>query len=223
MTIEDPVEYDIDTISQIQVNKKTELTFAKGLRSIVRQDPDIVLVGEIRDEETAGIAVNSAMTGHLVLSTLHTNDAPTTIPRLFDMGIEPFLVASGINVIIAQRLVRKIHEPCRVSLEIKKSEYQDKLDEEMLNKLFGQEESITIYKGKGCNIDHTTGYEGRVGIFEVLVIDDVIRDAIVKKKTAGEIRQIAIERGMRTMLDDGIEKIKNGVTTIEEVLRVTKE
>ena len=223
MTIEDPVEYDLMGVNQIQVNPKTNLTFAAGLRSIVRQDPNIILVGEIRDEETAGIAVNSAMTGHLVLSTLHTNDAPTAIPRLMDMGMEPFLVASSVNVIVAQRLVRKIHSVCRVSEEIDVSEITKHLGEVLVKKVFGNSKTVRIYKGKGCKLDHGTGYEGRVGIYEVLEVGDEVRQAIVERKDASVIRDIAVKNTMSTMIEDGLEKVKQGVTTIEEILRVTKE
>lgn len=223
MTIEDPVEYDIEGVNHIQVNQKTNLTFAEGLRSIVRQDPDTILVGEIRDQETADIAVNSAMTGHLVLSTLHTNDAATAFPRLLDMGVEPFLIGSTVNVVIGQRLVRKIHESCRVSEDLDVTSLTKYLAKENLKKTFGDKKKITLYKGKGCILDHNTGYSGRIGIFEVLIVDDEIRKAIVGKKDADIIRNIAIKNGMKTMIEDGLDKIKQGLTTFDEVLRVTKE
>ena len=223
MTIEDPVEYDIQGVNQIQVNPKTNLTFATGLRSIVRQDPDIILVGEIRDEETAGIAVNSAMTGHLVLSTLHTNDAPTAVPRLLDMGMEPFLIASSVNVIIAQRLVRKIHSVCRVSEEMDVSELTKHLGEPLVKKAFGDTKTIRMYRGKGCKLDNGTGYEGRVGIYEVLEVNDELRQAIVERKDSSVIKSIAVKNAMSTMVEDGLQKVKQGLTTIEEILRVTKE
>ena len=231
MTIEDPVEYEIEGISQIQVNEKTGLTFANGLRSLVRQDPDIMLVGEVRDEETAGISVNAAMTGHLVLSTLHTNDAATSIPRLLDLGVEPFLVSSTVNVIIGQRLVRRICTKCRISEEVDtqnvgvndeigKSGYSN-LKKLLENHL--KDGKLRVYKGKGCDVCHQTGYLGRVGIFEVLLVDDEIKKAIVDKKDASVIQAIAIKKGMTTMFQDGIEKILAGVTTLDEILRVTKE
>lgn len=235
MTIEDPVEYDIDGINQIQVNTKTDLTFASGLRSIVRQDPDIILVGEIRDEETADISINAAMTGHLVLSTLHTNDAATTLPRLIDLKVEPFLIATTVNVIVAQRLVRKICLSCRMTGEVDKAKeklvLQDKtygtdISSEaikLLDKYYGNDEKLRICYGKGCLVCHKTGYSGRVGIFEVLVVDEEVRSAIIGMKDAAAIREIAIKKGMRTIQQDGIEKVKLGVTTIEEVMRVTKE
>lgn len=223
MTIEDPVEYDIEGINQIQVNPKTNLTFAEGLRSIVRQDPNIILVGEIRDTETADIAINSAMTGHLVLSTLHTNDAATAIPRLLEMAIQPFLIASTINVIIAQRLVRKIHSRCRISQEIHREDLAKHFDEHLLRKIFGKDAIIRLYSGKGCQFDHNVGYDGRVGIFETLVVDDEIRNAILERKDASSIHKIAIKNGMTTMIEDGLDKVKQGITTIDEVIRVTKE
>ena len=259
MTIEDPVEYDIEDINQIQINTRAGLSFASGLRSIVRQDPDIVLIGEIRDKETAKIAVNSAMTGHLVLSTLHTNDAATSLPRLLDMEIEPFLVASTVTVIIAQRLARKICTRCVESIEIKKSqdhkikkskedenkEVKEKedlsvnnvnktmeqlnqrifsdLSPELIKRHFGDKNVIRVYRGKGCDVCHQTGYTGRVGIFEVLEMNKEIRQAIVDRADAEKIRDLAIKSGMTAMIDDGLKKVAAGVTTIEELLRVIKE
>lgn len=223
MTIEDPVEYDIEDINQIQVNPKAGLTFAKGLRSIVRQDPDIVLVGEIRDQETAKIAVNSAMTGHLVLSTLHTNDAATSLPRLLDMEIEPFLVASTITVIIAQRLTRKICTRCLESKEIDLKDFEKDVSLKMIKKYFGSKKKIRIYHGKGCDLCHQTGFSGRVGIFEVLEINDEIRQAIINRADAAEICKLAIKNGMTTMFDDGLKKVAAGMTTIKEIFRVIKE
>lgn len=222
-TIEDPVEYDMDGINQIQVNPKTNLTFADGLRAILRQDPDTIFVGEIRDKETSGIAVNSAMTGHLVLSTLHTNNASTTLPRLIDMGIEPFLVASTVNVIVGQRLVRKICEKCRVSEMVDILELQKQLPKELVKKHMGDKKDVRIYKGKGCSVCHNSGYSGRVGVFEVLEVSESIKELIVTKSDADMIAKKAVTEGMTTMLEDGLEKVANGVTTVEEVLRVTKE
>lgn len=223
MTIEDPVEYEVDGVNQVQVNQKTGISFADGLRSIVRQDPDIILVGEIRDSETAGVATNFAMTGHLVLSTLHTNDAATALPRLIDMGIEPFLVASSVNCIVAQRLVRQLCPKCRYSTEITENELNNYgLNEEQIKKLIGKRSIARVYKGKGCPVCHKSGYVGRIGIFEVLEIDDEIREAITNKLNAGEIEEIAMKKGMKKMFEDGIEKVKNGLTTIDELLRVTK-
>ncbi|KKQ41387.1 MAG: type IV pilus assembly protein PilB, type IV pilus assembly protein PilB [Microgenomates group bacterium GW2011_GWC1_37_8] len=225
MTIEDPVEYDIEGVNQIQVNEKTGLTFANGLRSIVRQDPDILLVGEIRDEVTADISINAAMTGHLVLSTLHTNNAATAIPRLLDMNIEPFLVASTVNVIIAQRLVRKICKKCRFSREVSLSRevVGDEPFRAVIKKYFLETADLRVYEGKGCEVCHNTGYVGRIGIFEVMLIDESIREAIIARKDASVIQELAIKAGMTTMLEDGIRKLKDGITTMEEILRVTKE
>jgi type IV pilus assembly protein PilB len=221
-TIEDPVEYRMKGVNQINVNPKTGLTFADGLRSILRQDPNIILVGEIRDIETAGIAVNAALTGHLVVSTLHTNDASTALPRLIDMKVEPFLVASTINAIIAQRLIRKICEMCKTSITVSFDEITNNLPKEMVIKHFGESPNVRIYKGAGCKICHMTGYSGRVGVFEVLEITNAIRKLIVNKADADIIVKQAVTEGMTTMLDDGMEKVKYGLTTIEEVLRVTK-
>ncbi|MDQ3099376.1 MAG: Flp pilus assembly complex ATPase component TadA [bacterium] len=222
-TIEDPVEYEVEGLNQIQVNTKTNLTFAEGLRSILRQDPDIIYVGEIRDKETADIAINSAMTGHLVLSTLHTNDAGTSLPRLIDMDIEPFLIASTVNIIIAQRLIRKICDKCRVSYTETAENLQKHISESEVKKCFGGEGEIRLYMGKGCPVCHNTGYIGRIGIFEVLEVNEEIKDLIMKKVNAEEITQKARELGMTTMLEDGLEKVKQGITTVEEILRATKE
>ena len=221
-TIEDPIEYRIKGVNQINVNTKTNLTFANGLRSILRQDPNIIFVGEIRDSETAGIAVNASLTGHLVLSTLHTNDAATALPRLLDMNIEPFLVASTINVIVAQRLVRKICEMCKGSRVITREELVKNLSPETVSSHIDARKTITIYQGIGCKICHFTGFAGRIGVFEVLEITEAIRDLVAKRSDADIILQKAIEQGMTTMLDDGLEKVLKGETTIEEVLRVTK-
>jgi len=221
-TIEDPVEYRLKGVNQIQVNTKTNLTFAAGLRSILRQDPNIIFVGEIRDNETAGIAVNAALTGHLVLSTLHTNDAATALPRLTDMEVEPFLVASTVNVIIAQRLIRKICDMCKTSIQVTREEMLTNFPEEYVNEHFGSEPEVRVYKGAGCKICHGTGYSGRIGLFEVLQMTKPIRDLITAKKDSDVILKKAKEDGMTTMLDDGIDKVIKGLTTLEEVLRVTK-
>lgn len=233
-TIEDPVEYEIEGVNQIQANTKTNLTFANGLRSILRQDPNIIYVGEIRDEETAGIAINSAMTGHLVLSTLHTNNAATTLPRLIDMNIEPFLVASTVNVIIAQRLVRKICDRCKVSFELIKEKEGWKGDEKIaaqlaslnqqsIAKYLGGGKSIRVYQGKGCAVCHNTGYVGRVGVFEVLEVSPKVEELIVAKSNSEKIMQQALAEGMTIMLEDGLNKVQRGITTVEEVLRATRE
>ncbi len=221
-TIEDPVEYRIVGVNQVQVNPKTDLTFAHGLRSLLRQDPNIIFVGEIRDNETAGIAVNAALTGHLVLSTLHTNDAASAIPRLMDMDVEPFLVASTINIIIAQRLVRKICDMCKISVNTTKEDLAKNLPKEIVEKYFGNSQETRIYAGRGCKICHFTGYSGRIGIFEVLEISKQVRILIAQKADSDVILKAAIKEGMTTMLDDGIKKIIKGETSLEEVLRVTK-
>lgn len=221
-TIEDPVEYRLKGINQIQTNAKADLTFASGLRSILRQDPNVILVGEIRDSETAGIAVNAALTGHLVLSTLHTNDAAGALPRLTDMNVEPFLVASTVNCIVAQRLVRKICEMCKSSIDITSDELLLNLPAETIKKHFGVKKDIRVYKGKGCDVCHFTGYSGRLGIFEVLEVDINIKKLITQQNDSNVILQQAIADGMTTMLDDGLMKVIRGDTTIEEVLRVTK-
>jgi len=222
-TIEDPVEYRIEGVNQIQVNVKTNLTFANGLRSILRQDPNVIFVGEIRDSETAGIAVNAALTGHLVLSTLHTNDAATALPRLIDMQVEPFLVASTVNIIIGQRLVRKICESCKVETSIKRMEVLKNIPEEIILKhFFNQKEDLNVFQGKGCKMCHHTGYAGRIGIFEVIGVSEKIRRLITEKSNSDVISRQAISEGMTTMLDDGLDKVAKGLTTAEEVIRVTK-
>ncbi len=220
ITIEDPVEYSIEGLEQIQVNTRTGLTFANGLRSILRQDPNIVMVGEIRDEEAAGIAINAALTGHLVLSTLHTNDAATTLPRLLDMGIEPFLIASTVNIAIGQRLVRRICEECKTKKQINAEEIKS-LATVLPIKIL--DSTKTFYYGKGCaKCDHS-GYKGRVGIHEVLEVDDEVRTALMKNSDASEIKKIAIKNGMTTMIEDGFQKAISGLTSIEEILRVIHE
>ncbi len=220
ITIEDPVEYSLEGIDQIQVNTRTGLTFANGLRSILRQDPNIVMVGEIRDEETAGIAVNAALTGHLLLSTLHTNDAATTLPRLLDMGIEPFLIASTVNVAIGQRLVRKICEGCKTKKAISADELKS-LSSVIPTKTL--EGAKAFYYGKGCATCDHSGYKGRIGIHEVMEIDDEVRVALMKNADSSEIKKIAIKNGMTMMVEDGFRKAIDGVTTIEEILRVIHE
>ncbi len=220
-TIEDPIEYELEGINQIQVNPLTNLTFANGLRSIVRQDPDIIMVGEIRDAETAGISVGAAMTGHIVLSTLHTNNAATAIPRLLDFGVEPFLIASSINVIIAQRLIRHICKHCTALVSTDITKFKESIPENIYKKHFGKGDTMKLAYGKGCSMCNKTGFEGRVGIFEVLEISEGIRELIMQKANADVINNKAIEEGMTVMLEDGIIKVLNGVTTIEEVLRNT--
>ena len=206
-------------IDQIQVNPQTGITFAKGLRSVLRQDPNIIMVGEIRDEETAGIAVNAALTGHLLLSTIHTNDAATTLPRLLDMGIEPFLIASTVNVAIGQRLIRKICSNCQVKKVLNDIEYES-LKEVIRPELLGNHREF--FEGKGCNICED-GYEGRVGIYEVLEMTETLRELIMKRANSSVIAETAIKEGMTTMMEDGFKKALAGITTIEEVLRIIHE
>lgn len=215
MTVEDPVEFNLGGINQVQVHEAIDLTFASVLRSFLRQDPNIILVGEIRDNETADIAVKASLTGHLVLSTLHTNDAPSTIIRLIDMGIDSYLVATSVILIAAQRLVRRICPACKEPISIP--------PKALLNVGFSEEEaaSIQIYKGKGCPKCNNTGYKGRVGLFEVLQISPTIRDMILSGASVAEIRKQAIDEGMLTLRQSGLAKIRNGVTTIEEVIRET--
>jgi len=213
ITAEDPVEFNIPGINQVQMKEQIGLNFAAALRSFLRQDPNIILVGEVRDFETAEIAIKAALTGHLVLSTLHTNDAPSTINRLMNMGIEPFLVASSVLLIAAQRLIRKICSEC-------KEEYKVPL-EALVDIGFTEEEArnVSIFKGRGCQLCGNTGYKGRMGIFEVMEITDAIRELILVGASAMEIRRKSIEEGMITLRGSGLEKLRQGSTTIEEVLR----
>ena len=215
ITIEDPIEYQIEGIGQIQVNPKIDLSFAKGLRSIVRQDPDVILVGEIRDRETAEVAIQSALTGHLVFSTLHTNDSASATTRLIDMGIEPFLVTSSMIAILAQRLVRVICADC-------KEEYSP--DAESLQSIGISREMLDgkkICRGRGCPSCLDTGFKGRSGMFELMILDEPVRNLILKTSDANAIKQKAVEQGMFTLRQDGAQKVLSGITTIEEVFRVT--
>ena len=217
ITIEDPIEYRIEGIGQIQVNPKIDLTFANGLRSIVRQDPDVILVGEIRDLETAEIAIQAALTGHLVFSTLHTNDSASAVTRLIDMGIEPFLVTSSVISILAQRLVRTVCNECKVAYTP---------DEESLQNIGITSEMFAgkkIYEGKGCQGCLNTGYRGRSGIFELMILDDPIKNLILKTSDSNAIKRKAVEQGMTTLRQDGALKVLNGITTVEEVHRVTQK
>ena len=217
-TIEDPIEYGMSRVTQIQVNPKTGLTFAAGLRALMRHDPDIIMVGEIRDQETAEIAIHSALTGHLVLSTLHTNTASGAVPRLLDMGAEAFLLASTLNVIVAQRLVRKICPSCIAKYT------PDAVTLKRLSKELGSEyEKIKFYKGKGCDDCNHKGYAGRIGIYEIMPITEKLREIITQKPTSEQLLKAAISEGMVTMLKDGMDKVSSGLTTIEEVFRVANE
>ncbi|MEA3398442.1 MAG: ATPase, T2SS/T4P/T4SS family, partial [Patescibacteria group bacterium] len=235
-TIEDPIEYRMQHVNQSQVNSKIGFTFAGGLRAFLRQDPDIIMVGEIRDQETAEIAIHAAMTGHLVLSTIHTNDAPTTMPRLAKMGVPSFLIATTVNLIIAQRLVRKICPDCIQSYNLnseKIEELEKQMDIENILKTMEKEKtiinakkglnSLLFYRGKGCKRCGNTGYKGRIGIYEILENSEELADLMLKNANANEIRKTSISKGMMTMAEDGFIKAKNGITTIEEVMRVTKE
>jgi type IV pilus assembly protein PilB len=238
VTLEDPVEYKVDGVNQIQINPAVGLTFASGLRSILRQDPDVIMVGEIRDTETAGLAVQSALTGHTVLSTLHTNSAAGVLPRLLDMEIEPFLIASTVNTVIGQRLVRKICPNCKESYTaspslaaaIKKavgeflpsrSSASNDLGYEGLP--YKEDEKLTLYKGKGCDECRGTGYEGRIGIFEVFPVTNTMEKLLLSHATSQDIQDAAVKEGMITMREDGFLKALEGVTTIEEVVSKASE
>jgi len=217
ITIEDPVEYNLTGIGQIQVNAKTGVTFAKGLRSIVRQDPDIVLIGEIRDLETAEIAIQSALTGHLVFSTLHTNDAAGAITRLVDLGVEPYLISSSVNTVIAQRLVRVLCNHCKQKFRLEPSH---------IKSLNGSGEEYIgeyAYKPKGCSKCFDTGYSGREAIFEIMMIDDTLKSLVLETSDANQIRDAALGSNMKTLRQDGMSKVLQGITSIDEVLRVTQE
>jgi general secretion pathway protein E len=215
ITVEDPVEYQLKGVNQIQVKAQIGLNFASTLRHIVRQDPDIIMIGEVRDLETAEIAIQSALTGHLVFSTLHTNDAPSAITRLLDMGVENFLLSSTVRGILAQRLVRMICPSCK------------KVDPSAADKAelatLGIGSDVTLYMGKGCDLCSYTGYYGRSGIFELLIVDEEIRRLILKNADANQLRQEGRQRGMKTLLENGAEKVRNGITTLSEILRVTQE
>jgi type IV pilus assembly protein PilB len=211
MTAEDPVEYNIDGINQVQVRESVGLTFASALKAFLRQDPNIVMVGEIRDLETGGIATKAALTGHLVLSTLHTNDAPSTINRMIDMGIEPFLVASSTVLIMAQRLVRRICKSCKEEMTLSAEALID----------LRMPPDTKVSKGKGCDQCNGTGYSGRQGLYEVMPTTPEIRELILDRASTTEIRKLAIKQGMLTLREDGLIKVGKGITTVEEVLRET--
>lgn len=212
VTVEDPVEYMLEGVNQVNVNVKAGLTFAAGLRSILRQDPDIVMIGEIRDSETAEIAIRAAITGHLVLSTIHTNDAPSSVIRLVDMGIEPYLVATSITGVISQRLVRKLCPQCKKSYSA--SSYEKKLLE------LTEEENVTLYHSEGCPLCGGTGYLGRTGVYEIMEITREHRDVIMKEKSSDKLRDLAVRRGMKTLKQACTEKVISGITSIEELVRI---
>lgn len=213
-TVEDPIEYHLGGITQVQTHERIGMTFAAALRSLLRQDPDVVMVGEIRDEETAGIAIQAAMTGHLVLSTLHTNDAPSSITRMINIGVEPYLIGAAVNGVLAQRLVRKICDHCKEPTGTS----EDSVEALAMYGITAGE----IFKGAGCDKCHQTGYSGRVGLYELLVLDDTTRDAIASRPSVTEFRRLCIERGMVTLRADGFDKVAKGMTTVEEVMRVTQ-
>jgi general secretion pathway protein E len=216
ITIEDPIEYQLHGVGQMQVSPKIELTFASGLRSILRQDPDVIMVGEIRDSETAEIAIQAALTGHLVFSTLHTNDSFGALTRLVDMGIEPFLVSSSVMAVLAQRLVRVLCSDCREAYLPSPSE----------SNRIGMPSALAdrpIYRAKGCRACRNTGYRGRTAVHELMVIDDEVRDLVMRKADASSIRRACTAKGMKLLRQDGAERVIAGQTTIEELLRVTQE
>jgi general secretion pathway protein E/type IV pilus assembly protein PilB len=215
ITVEDPVEYQLAGINQIQVNLKAGLTFASGLRAILRHDPDVVLIGEIRDKETAEIAVQASLTGHLVFSTLHTNDAPSAATRLIDMGVEPYLIASSVELVLAQRLVRLICKKCKE--ELPESEATP------LRQEFGDLIPEKLYRGRGCRACLNTGFRGRRGIFEMMPLSEEIRSLIMERASSGRIRRVALEQGMRSLRTDGWRLVHEGVTTVQEIVFATKE
>lgn len=221
ITIEDPIEYSLPKTNQIQINNQTGLTFASGLRSILRQDPNIIMVGEIRDEETAKIGVNAALTGHLLLSTLHTNDAPTALPRLIDMGVEPFLIVSTVNMVIAQRLLRKICPNCKTTKKYPEDALSNFKSSSVV--LVPKDNNYEFSIGKGCTNCAGSGYLGRIAIHEVLEMTPGIREAVIGRKGAQIIKEMALKEGMTTMFDDGLKKVVDGQTTVEELLRVMHE
>ncbi len=215
MTAEDPVEFNLEGINQVQIKEQIGLNFAAAMRSFLRQDPNIILVGEIRDFETAEVAIKAAMTGHLVLSTLHTNDAPSSVNRLMNMGVEPFLVASSVHLVVAQRLVRQICSGCKEAIKVP--------PQSLVNLGFAPDEaqSMQLFKGRGCERCSTTGYKGRIGLFEVMEVDDEIRDLVLSGASAYELREKALANEMISLRQSGLQKIRDGVTTIEEVVRET--
>jgi len=214
VTVEDPIEYHLDGITQTQTHDKIGMTFGSALRALLRQDPDVILVGEIRDIETAEIAVQASLTGHLVFSTLHTNDAPSSVTRLINMGIEPFLAAAAVNAVLAQRLVRRICNSCKQQVPV-----PEEIREFLVMHGVGGE---TMAKGKGCGKCRQTGYSGRQGLYELLVLDDHLRDATAGNPNVTEFRRMCKERGMVTLREDGFTKVRDGITTVEEILRVTE-
>ncbi len=213
-TVEDPVEYHLGSVNQTQTHEKIGMTFAKALKALLRQDPDVVMLGEIRDQETASIAVQAALTGHLVLSTLHTNDAPSSVTRLINVGVEPYLISAALNAVLAQRLVRKICPSCKEQIDP-----TDEMKEFLQLQGFPSEK---IWKGKGCDRCRKTGYAGRLGIYEMMVMDDAMRDIVTRNPDVNQLRKLCRERGLVTLREDGFNKAMNGLTTVDEVIRVTE-
>ena len=214
-TVEDPVEYDLSSINQVQVHENIGMTFAVALRSLLRQDPDTIMVGEIRDEETARVAVQAALTGHMVLSTLHTNDAPSSITRLVDIGIESYLISAAVNGALAQRLLRRICENCKEPLTVVPESIAVYLEKH-------SDRTGQLYCGTGCEICHNTGYKGRIGIYELLVLNEELRDIITHNPSLGDLKAAAKGQGMRSLRDDGLQKAFEGLTTVEELIRITE-
>ncbi len=215
-TVEDPIEYQLASANQVQVYDKIGMTFSAALRSLLRQDPDVVLLGEIRDAETARIAVQAALTGHLVLSTLHTNDAPSSLTRLINIGVEPYLISSAVNAIVAQRLVRKICAGCKEEYVPSSQEHRMFLSQQGFN-------ADKAWRGKGCDKCRKTGYAGRLGIYELLIMDDTLRDLVTSNPDVIALRRKCRERGLVTLREDGFEKVSKGMTTVDEILRVTEK
>lgn len=222
-TIEDPIEYEFPRVNQTQVNVKAGVTFANGLRALLRQNPDIIMIGEIRDNETVDIAIHAALTGHLVLSSLHTNDAPSALPRLLDMGAPAFLLSSTVNLVVAQRLVRRVCSSCTESYPT--SPEMLRLIKAQVELVGGEVKNVpsTLYRGKGCKVCGNSGFSGQIGIYELFRVTEAIRELILREATVGEVRKKAIEDGMTTMFEDGLNKVERGITTIEEIMRVVKE
>jgi general secretion pathway protein E len=216
MTIEDPIEYQLGGISQMQVAKKKGMTFINALRHVLRQDPDVIMVGEVRDEETASMAIQSSLTGHLVFSTLHTNDAAGAVSRLLDFNVEPYLVSSSLVAVMAQRLVRRICSECKQPYEPSPHELRE------IGIGIEDTDGVNIYVGAGCSKCFDTGYRGRIGIYELMLINEEIRDMVCRRETAGSVKAKAIEFGMQTLRMDGARKVMDGMTTVAEVLRVTQ-
>jgi type IV pilus assembly protein PilB len=214
-TVEDPVEYSLGFANQVQINERIGFTFASALRALLRQDPDVIMVGEVRDEETARISVQAALTGHLVLSTLHTNDAPSSITRLINIGIEPYLISASLNAVLAQRLIRRICENCKEVYE-PPADVRRSLEKARI-------EVGTLYRGKGCDRCRKTGYSGRCGIYEAVVLDDALRDLVATRPSVTDLRRYCNEHGMVSLRDDGLRKLRRGLSTVEEVLQATED